>query len=129
MPKYTVKSPIQHDGERFEIGEPFECSIKTAEPLLAVGALGEPETSEPAPADPLLALLDKPIREIVAAIQDHDPATGAPTISDADLTALLEAETNGKTRKGLMAAIVEEQRDRSVPEPAPQPAPAPDAPQ
>lgn len=34
MPKYTVKSPLDHDQERFEIGAEIELSEKDAAPLL-----------------------------------------------------------------------------------------------
>lgn len=41
MPNYTVKSPLSHDGERYEDGEPVEMTAKQAKPLLKAGVLGE----------------------------------------------------------------------------------------
>lgn len=62
----------------------------------AVGIKDEPLAPEAeTPPDPL-AMLDAPIGDIV-------PALGG--LSDADLTALREAEENGKTRVSLMREI------------------------
>jgi hypothetical protein len=41
MPKYTVESPVQHDGTDYEIGAEIEISAKTARQLLEVGAIRE----------------------------------------------------------------------------------------
>lgn len=37
--KYEVASPVDHDGERFEIGEPIELSDFDAAPLLEAKAI------------------------------------------------------------------------------------------
>lgn len=39
MPKYEVKSPIKHDGDLYEIGEPIELTTKAAKPLIDLGAI------------------------------------------------------------------------------------------
>lgn len=48
-------------------------------------------------------LLDQPAREIIAAL---------PGLSDDDLLSLLDKETGGKTRKGVIAAIEAEVKNR-----------------
>lgn len=53
---------------------------------------------------PWLALLDQPVRALVGAL------TG---LTDGDLVALEQAEKDGKTRKGAMAAIAAERLRRS----------------
>lgn len=68
-----------------------------------------PEASTPAPApDAIADLLGKPIPAIVEAITARDDR-GAPTFSDEDLARLKTTEESGKARKGLMAAITEEE--------------------
>lgn len=104
MPRYTVLSPLTHDGKYFAAGASVEMSEAQAAPLL--GAVIEPA------AEDITPLLDRTIREIVNAITERD-AQGAPTISDEDLAALLDAEVNGKTRKTLVEAIAAEQADRA----------------
>lgn len=49
MKTYPVLSPIEHgtteqDRRRYEPGEAIELDERSAAPLLAVGAIGEPET-------------------------------------------------------------------------------------
>lgn len=43
---YEVLSPVDHDRERYNIGEPIELMQADAEPLLACGAIAEPKKSE-----------------------------------------------------------------------------------
>lgn len=48
MGKYVVKSTVDHDGERFAIGDPIELTDKQAEPLLDCGAVAPAaETDSP----------------------------------------------------------------------------------
>ncbi len=51
MPKYTVKSPLRHDGKDCAVDSPVEMDEKTAAPLIAVGAI-EPESEKAPPAGP-----------------------------------------------------------------------------
>ncbi len=51
MPKYTVKSPLNHDCKEHAVGAPVELDEKTAAPLLAVGAV-EPEATPSVPSGP-----------------------------------------------------------------------------
>lgn len=39
---YEVRSPVEHDRERYDIGEPIELMQADADPLLACGAIAEP---------------------------------------------------------------------------------------
>lgn len=41
MPKYTVQSPLQHNGKRFEAGSTIELEAEAAKPLLAQQVLTE----------------------------------------------------------------------------------------
>ena len=41
MPKYTVQSPIKHDGKKYGVGDPITLTSKEAEPLIGAGALSE----------------------------------------------------------------------------------------
>lgn len=50
MPKFIVKSPLDHDGKAFAEGDPIELSKKLAAPLLAAGVVA-PEGAEPPAAD------------------------------------------------------------------------------
>ena len=43
---YEVRSPVEHDRERYDIGEPIELMQADADPLLACGAIAEPNKSE-----------------------------------------------------------------------------------
>lgn len=43
---YLARTPIDHDGERYEIGEPIELEDKQAAPLVACGAIGAPPAKE-----------------------------------------------------------------------------------
>lgn len=52
MPKYTVQTPLQHDADRYEIGDPIELSAKAAEPLLAAGALALADKKSKAEPEP-----------------------------------------------------------------------------
>lgn len=36
---YTVQSPVEHDGVRYEPGEPIELSEDQAKPLIDAGAI------------------------------------------------------------------------------------------
>ncbi len=48
---YQALTPIDCDGERYEIGEPIELEDKQAQPLLAVSAIeAPPEKAAKAPA-------------------------------------------------------------------------------
>lgn len=40
---YRVKTPIEHDGERFEIGSEISLAEKHAAPLLSVKAIRDPD--------------------------------------------------------------------------------------
>lgn len=53
MPKYTVKSPLDHDGKRYAIGQAVELTEEEAESLLG-------HTVEPAPAAEKPAAPPKP---------------------------------------------------------------------
>jgi hypothetical protein len=39
MKPYICNDPIDHDGDRFAVGDPIELSDKQAAPLLAIGAI------------------------------------------------------------------------------------------
>jgi hypothetical protein len=39
MKPYICNDPIDHDGERFAVGDPIELSDKQAAPLLEIGAI------------------------------------------------------------------------------------------
>lgn len=52
MPKFEVKSPIQHDGELHQIGAVVELSDKAAKPLLAAGAVASVLVTSGAPTEP-----------------------------------------------------------------------------
>lgn len=43
---YNVKAPVDHDNERYEVGEPIELEDKAAKPLLDVGAIEIAETEK-----------------------------------------------------------------------------------
>lgn len=63
MPKYTVESPVKHDGTDYEIGSEIELSAKAARQLLEVGAIRQsaPASStqpNPGPDDPIARLAD-----------------------------------------------------------------------
>lgn len=38
---YIVQSPVDHDGQRYEIGEPIDLEDKHAKALLEAGAIAE----------------------------------------------------------------------------------------
>lgn len=63
--------------------------------------------AEPAPADPVLQLLDQSVEHVATAIRARGE-DGLPVITDAQLAALRQAEENGKTRKTMIGAIDEE---------------------
>lgn len=64
----------------------------------------EPEVLAPEPAsDPLASILDQSIPAVVEAL---------PALTDADLATLAFLEEGGKTRKGVMQAIADEQAAR-----------------
>lgn len=58
MPEYQVKSPLQHDGKRYEIGGAVTMEEEQARPLVDIGVLGEPTGAQtggknpPPPPDP-----------------------------------------------------------------------------
>lgn len=45
MPKYTVKSPVKHDGKRYGVGEKITLKVEEAERLLANGAVDDDRDS------------------------------------------------------------------------------------
>ena len=45
MPKYTVKSPVKHDGKRYGVGEKITLKVEDAERLLANGAVEDDRDS------------------------------------------------------------------------------------
>ncbi len=45
---YEVRSAVEHDNERYEIGEPIELNDKDAAALIACGAIAEPAAKEAA---------------------------------------------------------------------------------
>lgn len=50
MPKYTVDSPVKHNGTDYEIGSEIELSAKAAQQLLEVGAISEVAARKNKPA-------------------------------------------------------------------------------
>ncbi|MGE0671965.1 MAG: hypothetical protein AB7O64_02810 [Methylibium sp.] len=48
MPKYTVKSPLDHDGKRYAIGKSVELTEEEAEPLLGHTVELPPAAEKPA---------------------------------------------------------------------------------
>jgi len=62
--------------------------------------------------DAILELLDKSVPLVVEAITARDDL-GQPLLADDDLAKLKTAEESGKARKGLMAAIAEEELKRA----------------
>ena len=95
MPLY-VGSNIVPPGETRDFPESqVPMHLRTAE---------ESPPEAEAPKDAVLELLDSSIPEIVAALAD---------LSDEDLARLKAAEEAGKTRKGLMAALAEEELKRA----------------
>lgn len=64
------------------------------------------------PDDPLLELLDQPVKAIQEAVAERDEA-GLPVLSDDDIERLAVAEANGKTRSTLMKALNEERVQRA----------------
>lgn len=45
---YEVRSPVEHDLKRYEIGKPITLDDEAAAPLLDCGAIGEPKKEESA---------------------------------------------------------------------------------
>jgi hypothetical protein len=43
MPKFTVISPVEHNGKRYEIGSALNVAADVAEALLSAGAIAPPE--------------------------------------------------------------------------------------
>lgn len=41
MPKFTVSSPLEHDGKAYAVGDTITVGNKVAAPLLAAGVLAE----------------------------------------------------------------------------------------
>lgn len=41
MPKYTVNSPLKHDGERYKVGAVIELEKDVADGLVNIGTLTE----------------------------------------------------------------------------------------
>ncbi len=70
-----------------------------------------PAAPKPAP-NPILELLDKSVPLVVEAFTARDDL-GQPLLADDDLVKLKTAEESGKARKGLMAAIAEEELKRA----------------
>lgn len=73
---YEVLTPMRHDGESIEAGEPIELSEKEAAPLLACGAIRDPDSPQPeagsadaAPVDDAGAAEATREEQIAAAIQ------------------------------------------------------------
>lgn len=71
---------------------------------IQAAAVPVPPAAPPAQEDNLLELLDKNTAEIAAKL---------PGLSSADLARLKAAEDAGKTRKGVMAALAEEELRRA----------------
>lgn len=49
MPGYRVKTPLEHDGARYETGAAVELTEEQAAPLLAAGAVEPLPEQEAAP--------------------------------------------------------------------------------
>ncbi len=110
MPKYEVKSPIQHDGERHEIGAVVDLSEKAAKPLLATGTIAPVLVSSHAPTEPAdpaerLALVKAAIEVLDAEDEDLWTKDGRPDL--AALSDLLGWRVTGAERDQAWAEISE----------------------
>ncbi|MDH5524447.1 MAG: hypothetical protein OEY01_10715 [Desulfobulbaceae bacterium] len=107
MPEYTVENcPLQHDGKRYEIGDPVKMSEKAAERLLARGDLKPGKASTPPPVGQA---------EIVSAIKGLDPDnrdlwTGDDKPQVAALEAVLCRKITAKDRDEAWESINAENR-------------------
>jgi hypothetical protein len=71
--KYEVTSPVDHDGTRFEIGEPIELDKETAAALLKVKAIKEiPAGSQPTGSDVRI----EAVKDAIAKLDPEDKASG-----------------------------------------------------
>lgn len=105
--KYTVapKRRVNHDGDVYEAGEEIELTSKHAGPLLNTGAItgNEPEeaTTEDAMDELLSGRADVIVGEIAALKND-------------ELDQLLTKERAGKSRQGIINAILAAQAQRKT---------------
>lgn len=51
MAAFIVKTPVNHDGEDYKVGDPIELTAKLAAPLQQVGAI-EPAQKAAKPKEP-----------------------------------------------------------------------------
>lgn len=72
MPKYSVCSPIKHDGKKYAVGAPITLSAKVADQLVADGVLDDSEdraVQEQADADAQRQETERLEQERIAAEQ------------------------------------------------------------
>jgi hypothetical protein len=102
----TSDAPAYVAGVLLRPGETrlVDARLLPASPEYASPSPAAPAPTSPAP-DPLLDILDGPVREIAA---------GLAALSDAELTTLEAAERAGKTRKGVIDAIATERAARAA---------------
>lgn len=105
MKSYTVLSEVRFDGAVFLPGAPIELEPEVADPLLAVGAIADPEAGEgDAPgADARPAS----VREAIERLDPADPAawTSAGAPRTGVLEALLGRPVTAKERNEAWAEI------------------------
>lgn len=77
---------------------------RMVDPSLVPDQAPAPPTVDDTPSDPVLAILDDSVPTIAAQL---------PFLSDDDLARVEQGEADGKTRKGVMAAIEEEKLRRA----------------
>lgn len=94
MPMYEVKEPLRWLGRRYSIGERLEL---TADQAAAMGALVAP-CQEPAPTDPIDALLAGNVQQVAERLQAVDAE---------QLQEIRGREAAGKNRQGVLKAIDE----------------------
>jgi hypothetical protein len=121
---YKVKTPIKYDGKRREIDEVVEIEARHAKPLRKSGAIAAVKQSDRDDEErkrreahenrQLLDLLDQTITTITEVIKQRDDQ-GNPVLSVEHLKALRQAEQNGKTRTGVIAAVDAEIEARLAP--------------